>query len=182
MVPARPAPGGTTDHSGTRTTCPAPAPGAAKHDDLQVCVVGGIDHDERAAGDPGQDLGDPVGSAAPDVVQRDAVDLVRGDRAVALLGDEVPQVGRGVAEGGVLGEFGVADWNGFAGHVGPMNVTGGEPAGLEVGGISSTPSNPVPMTRRRAASMARISAMTWPRRVESLRLTTSMGPPRPARA
>ena len=42
-------------------------------------------------------------------------------------------------------------------------------------GISSTPSNPAPVTRRRAASMAAISATTWPRSVESLRLTTSIG-------
>ena len=62
------------------------------------------------------------------------MDLVRGDRAAAFLGDEFPQVGRGVAEGGVLGELAVADRNRFSGHVGPMDVTGGEPAGLEVGG------------------------------------------------
>ena len=106
----------------------------AEDDDLQVGVVGGVDHDERAAGDRGEDFGDPVGSALADVGQRDGVDLVRGDRAVALLGDEFPQVGRGVAEGGVLGELAVADRNRFSGHVGPMDVTGGEPAGLEVGG------------------------------------------------
>ena len=106
----------------------------AEDDDLQVGVVGGVDHDERAAGDRGEDVGDPVGSALADVGQRDGVDLVRGDRAVAFLGDEFPQVGRGVAEGGVLGELAVADRDRFSGHVGPMDVTGGEPAGLEVGG------------------------------------------------
>ena len=53
----------------------------AEHDDLQVGVVGGVDHDERAAGDPAEDFGDPVGSALADVGQRDGVDLVRGDRA-----------------------------------------------------------------------------------------------------
>jgi hypothetical protein len=58
-----------------------------------------------------------------------------------------------------------------------VDVTGGEPAGLKEG-ISSTPSNPAPVTPRRAASMARISAMMWPRSVESPRLMTSMGPPK----
>ena len=107
-----------------------------------------------------------------------AVGGTENEREIAFLGDEFPQVGRGVAEGGVLGELAIADRNGFPGHVGPMDVTGGKPAGLEVGGTSSTPSNPVPVTRRRAASMACISARTWPRRVESLRLTTSTGAPR----
>ena len=111
----------------------------AEDDDLQVGVVGGIDHDERAAGDRGEDVGDPVGAALADVGQRDGVDLVRGDRAAAFLGDEVAQVGRGVAEGGVLGELAIADRNRFPGHVGPMDVTGGEPAGLEVGGHQQHP-------------------------------------------
>ena len=44
-------------------------------------------------------------------------------------------------------------------------------------GINSIPSNPLPVTRRRAASSARISAITWPRSVESLRLTTCTGAP-----
>ena len=42
-------------------------------------------------------------------------------------------------------------------------------------GISSTPSNPRPRTSRRTASSAATSAMTCPRRVESLRLITSTG-------
>ena len=114
----------------------------AQHDDLQVGVVGGIDHDERAAGDRGQDVGDPVGSALADVGQREGMDLIRGDRAIALLGDEFPQVRRGVAEGGVLGELAVADRNRCSGHVGPMDVTGGEPAGLEVGRHQQHPVEP----------------------------------------
>ena len=108
-------------------------------DDFQVGVVGGVDHDERAAGDPVQDLGDPAGAAEPDVVQGDAVHLVGGDGAVALLGDEVPQVGRLVTERRVLGEFRVPGWGEFPGHVGPVDVTGGEPAGLEVGGDQQHP-------------------------------------------
>ena len=111
----------------------------AQDDDLQVGVVGGVDHDERAAGHPVQDIGDPVGAALADIGQRDGVDLVRGDRAAAFLGDEFPQVGRGVAEGGVLGELAIADRNRFPGHVGPMDVTGGKPAGLEVGGQPAAP-------------------------------------------
>ena len=57
--------------------------------------------------------------------------LVGGDGAAALLGDEVPQVGGGETERRVLGELGVPGWDGFPGHVGPVDVTGGEPARLE---------------------------------------------------
>ncbi len=110
-----------------------------ENDDLQVCVVGRIDHDERAAGDPVQDLGDPARAADPDVVQGDAVHLVGGDRAIALLSDEVPQVGGRVTERRVLGEFGVPGWGELSGHVGPVDVTRGEPAGLEVGGNQQHP-------------------------------------------
>jgi hypothetical protein len=42
-------------------------------------------------------------------------------------------------------------------------------------GASNTPSKPRPVASRRTASSARTSAMTCPRRVESLRLTTSIG-------
>ena len=42
----------------------------AEDDDLQVGVVGGVDHDERAAGDRGEDVSDPLGSALADVGQR----------------------------------------------------------------------------------------------------------------
>src|SRR6476469_3336741 len=103
----------------------------AQYDDLQVGVIGRIDHDEGAAGDPAQDLGDPSGPAEPDVVQGDAVHLVAGDGAAALLGDEVQQVGRGVTERRVLGELRVARWDGPPGNVGPVDVTGGETARLE---------------------------------------------------
>ena len=108
-------------------------------DDFQVGVVGRIDHDERTAGDPVQDLGDPAGPAEPDVVQGDAVHLVGGDGAVALLGNEVPQVGGRITERRVLGEFRVPGWGELPGHVGPVDVTRGEPAGLEVGGNQQHP-------------------------------------------
>src|SRR4029077_1259590 len=54
-----------------------------------------------------------------------------GDGAAALLGDEVPQVGRGETERRVLGELGVARWDGLPGNVGPVDVTCGETARLE---------------------------------------------------
>ena len=114
----------------------------AEDDDLQVGVVGGVDHHPSSVGDRAEDFGDPIGSALPDVGQRDRVDLVRGDRAIALLGDEFPQVGRGVAEGGVLGELAGADRNRFPGHIGPVDVTGGEPAGFEVSGHQQHPVEP----------------------------------------
>jgi hypothetical protein len=114
----------------------------AEDDDLQVGVVGGVDHHPCPVVDRAEDFGDPLGSALPDVGQGDGVDLVHGDRAVALLGDEFPQVGRGVAEGGVPGELAGADRNGFSGHISPVDVTGGEPAGFEVGGHQQPPVEP----------------------------------------
>jgi hypothetical protein len=61
------------------------------------------------------------------------VDLVRRDGAAALLGDELPQVRVGEAEGGVAGEFGVTDRPRLALDPRPVHVARGEPAGLEVG-------------------------------------------------
>jgi hypothetical protein len=81
----------------------------AEDDDVEVGVLDRVDHDERAVGHLGEDLGHPLRTAAADVVEGDAVHLVRPDGAAALLGDELPQVRGGEAEGGVAGELGLAD-------------------------------------------------------------------------
>ena len=72
------------------------------------------------------------GPPRADVVEGDAVDLVRLDGAAALLGDEVAQVRGGEAEGGVAGELGLADRQRLAPDPRPVHVTGGEPPGLKI--------------------------------------------------
>jgi len=58
-------------------------------DDLQVGVLHGVHDHERAVGDAGEELGHPRRPAQADVVEGDARDVARRDRAAALLGDEV---------------------------------------------------------------------------------------------
>jgi hypothetical protein len=101
-------------------------------DHLQVGVLHGVDDHEPAAGHAGEDLGHPPRPAKADVLKGDAQDVTRPDRPAALLGDELAQVGGGVAEGGVAGELGLADRQDVGVHPGPVDVAGGEPAGLEV--------------------------------------------------
>ena len=104
----------------------------SEHDDVEVGVLDGVDHDERAVGHRGEDLGHPLRATAADVVEGDAVHLVRLDGAAALLGDELAQVRGGEAEGGVAGELGLADRQRLAPDPRPVHVTGGEAAGLQV--------------------------------------------------
>ena len=105
----------------------------AQDDDVQVGVFDRVDHDERPVAHPGQDLGDPLRATEPDVVETDAVHLVRPHGAAALLGDELAQVRRREAEGGVAGELGLADRARLAIDPGPVHVAHGEPPGLQVG-------------------------------------------------
>ena len=103
-----------------------------EHDDVEVGVLDGVDDDERAVGHVGEDLGNPLRAAAADVVEGDAVHLIRPDGAAALLGDELAQVRGREAEGGVAGELGLADRLRLSPDPRPVHVTGGEPAGLQV--------------------------------------------------
>ena len=75
--PARPGAAGTTGRSGTGTTSRRPRLEQAEDDDVEVGVVDGVDDDERAVGHAGEDLGHPLRAAAADVVEGDAVHLVR---------------------------------------------------------------------------------------------------------
>ena len=158
-----------------RTTYRAAALEQPEHDDLQVGVVGGIHHDPRAAGDRGEDIGHPVGPTLADVGQADRMHLVGVDRAAALLRNELAQVRGRVAEGGVLGELTRPDRDGSTADHGPVDVARGEPAGLEVGRDQQHAVEPGAGDPAPRASIARISVKTCPRRVESLRPTTSTG-------
>ena len=103
-----------------------------EHDDVEVGVLDGVDDDERAVGHVGEDLGNPLRAAAADVVEGDAVHLIRPDGAAALLGDELAQVRGREAEGGVAGELGLADRLRLAPDPRPVHVACGEAAGLQV--------------------------------------------------
>ena len=105
----------------------------AEDDDVEVGVLDGVDHDERPVGHVGENLGDPLGSADADVVEGEAAHLVRRDGAPALLRDELPQVRRREPEGGVAGEFRLADGQRLARDPRPVHVTGGESACLQIG-------------------------------------------------
>ena len=103
----------------------------------------------------------------------------RPDLAAALLGHEVPQVGGGVAERRVLGELGLAHRHQSTGQPGPVDVTRGQPPGLQERRRQQHPVvarvRPSPATPPAARRPRRIHV---PRRVESLRLISWTRPDR----